>query len=369
MHVSYTFSKYISKQFLISLGIVVSALALITLLFDTVEMLRRTQDKDIPFGMLLQMIILKLPNILFEMLPFIILIASILTYSRLTRSSELIAARAAGVSVWQFLMPAVALSFLLGLLIIAIINPLAAVMHAKYETLEDKYFRGNLNTLSVSSTGLWLKQPGQDGEGKTIIHALKASQREAILYDVTIFMFNQHHRLFKRIYAPTAQLVSNHWELHNADITSITEGQNISIPTNNTYRVPTDMQLSEIQNSFADPKTISFWRMPDFIDTLKQAGLPANNHQLHWYKITVIPFFLSAMVFFAAAFSLHLPRKGKTGLLIAGGIMVGFAIRFLSDLVSVMGLAGTIPLVFSAWAPVIISLMLGAALMLHLEDG
>ena len=129
------------------------------------------------------------------------------------------------------------------------------------------------------------------------------------------------------------------------------------------------MQLSEIQNSFADPKTISFWRMPDFIDTLKQAGLPANNHQLHWYKITVIPFFLSAMVFFAAAFSLHLPRKGKTGLLIAGGIMVGFAIRFLSDLVSVMGLAGTIPLVFSAWAPVIISLMLGAALMLHLEDG
>ena len=79
---------------------------------------------------------LKLPHTAQEVMPFAILFGTMLAFWRLTRNNELVVARAAGVSVWQFLTPAVLVALLIGIVAVTVFNPIASVMQARYEKLD-----------------------------------------------------------------------------------------------------------------------------------------------------------------------------------------------------------------------------------------
>jgi lipopolysaccharide export system permease protein len=363
--IPFTLSRYIGKQFLVGVGIVFGVLITLTVLLDTLELIRSTYSKEVPFSIILEMVLLRVPTTMEKIMPFAILLGGILTFTRLTRTSELVVARAAGVSAWQFLAPAIIISFSLGVFIVTAFNPLAATMLSKFENVEAKYLKSATSTLSVSSSGLWLRQKNKSDGGKTIIHSLRLSQEDMELFDVTIFMFGENNQFIQRVDSPMVKLEDGYWQINDAILT--VAGKPAAKKTD--YRLKTDLSKHYIQESFAAPETLSFWELPGFIKTLQDAGFSPLRHRLHWHTILVTPFFLCAMVFFAATFSLRPPRQGKTGALMSGGILVGFLIYFFSDLIGALGLSGSIPVVMAAWTPVGISLLLSTVLMLHLEDG
>ena len=129
------------------------------------------------------------------------------------------------------------------------------------------------------------------------------------------------------------------------------------------------MTISQIQESFAPPETMSFWDLPGFIETLEAAGFSAVKHRIHWQSILATPMLLCAMVLIAATFSLRLTRRGGTGLLVLGGMFAGFLLFFLTDVVLALGMSGSIPVILAAWAPAGVFTLLGLAMLLHLEDG
>jgi lipopolysaccharide export system permease protein len=365
MRIPTTFSFYIARHFLLGVGVVLAILTAIIVLFDALEILRRAHSRNVPFAIILEMLLMKFPSRIQEVLPFTVLLGGILSFGRLTRSSELIVARAAGVSVWQFLAPAIITSFIAGVFLVTVFNPMAATMVSRFEQLEAKYLRGGSSMLSISESGLWLRQQNEFNEGKTILHASSFSSETMELFDVTFFIFGESNSFERRIDAEEAKLTQQSWEVKKALIT--TPGE--AAVKKDFFNLETNLSTEQIQESFAPPETISFWELPGFIRMLKEAGFSALRHSLYWHNVLVIPFFLSAMVFFAAAFSLRPPRYGKTGALMAGGVFVGFLIRFLSDLVSAVSLSGSIPVALAAWAPIGIIVFVGTALLLHLEDG
>lgn len=362
---SLLFSRYIARQFMISIGLVLAILTGIIVLFDAVELVRRSYGHDMPFSIVIQMVLLKLPSILQEVIPFTVLIGGMLCFARLTRSLELVVARSAGLSAWQFLSPAVLSALAIGIFITTIFNPMAAIMLSGYEKLEARYLHGSTSMLAVSSTGLWMRQQNVDEGGKTVIHALRASHEDMTLYDILVLVLDQDNKFIRRIDADSATLKAGYWHIKNAVLTR----PGMTAEREENFMLPTSLSSNQLQDSFASPETMSFWELPAFIKALKEAGFSALRHELHWHRVMTLPFFLSAMVMIAAAFSLRLPRRGKTGMLFALGIFVGYVIYFLSDLVSALGLSGSIPVLMAAWMPVLISMLFGFVLLLHLEDG
>lgn len=364
MKIPVTLSLYLGRRFLSGFFLVLVTIIGIVLLFDFVELTRKGISRDVPIAIIIQMAILRLPNMLQQILPFAVLLGGILTFTKLTRTSELVVTRSAGVSAWQFLMPAFIISIMIGVFSMAVFNPLSAIMLSKFEQVEAKYFKGTTSMLSVSSTGLWLRQKNDSG-GKTIINALRVSNENMNMYDVTIFMFDRQDKFIQRIDADSMQLMDGYWQIKNAILTV----PGSPAGEKRDYSLKTNLSKDQIQESFAPPETMSFWSLPGFIKNLNDAGFSALRHTLYWHSVLSTPFLLCAMVFFAAAFSLRLPRQGKIGIMISGGIFSGFLIYFISYLVSAIGLSGSIPIVMAAWAPVGISILLGSAIMLHLEDG
>lgn len=372
MRVPFKLSLYIGKQFLFSIGIVFAVVSALIIIVDIIEIVRQSYSKDIPFLTIIQMALLRFPIMGQKLTPFIILVGAVLTFTRLTRTHELIVARSAGVSVWQFIMPAIFTAFVLGIVMVSIINPLTCVMITKFEQTEAEYMRDQISSLSISSSGLWLRQKNDsqssglgENKGDSIIHALRAGKHEGELYDVIIFVYHDNDTFVKRIDAKKAKLQNDFWHLKNVIITEPSKASHHL----NEYFLETELTLEDINNSLAPPETISFWELPAFINTLKEAGFSAVRHQLHWHTILISPFFYVTMIFIATLFSLRPARQGKSGALISGSIIAGFLIYFLTDFVSALGLSGTIPIVIAAWVPMAITAFTGVTLLLHTEDG
>ncbi|MBI3708086.1 MAG: LPS export ABC transporter permease LptG [Proteobacteria bacterium] len=364
MRHSPTLSAYIGRQYAAWFAAVFIGLLAVVFLFDTIELLRRAAGKaDATFGIVLNMSFYKLPKMAQELLPFAVLFSAMLTFWRLTRNHELTIVRAAGVSVWQFLLPVVVTALIFGAIKIAVINPLAAVLYAKFEQLEAKFLRGRSSLLAVSPTGFWLRQA--DGTTNSVVHALRVATHDMELYDVIIFNFEGQDHFAARVDAAVARLEPGHWRLTDAWITSPDRPARFE----KEYLLPTEMTIERIQDSFASPDSISFWELPAFIRILETAGFSALRHRLHWHQLLAGPLLLFAMVLIAATFSLRPPRRGGASYQVVAGIGAGFLLYFVSNLVLALGQSATIPVALAAWTPASVSTLLGVSMLLHLEDG
>lgn len=366
MRLSSTLSRYLGSQFLIGMSIVFFAVVCVIFMFDTVELIRRAAGKEsATFPVILGMSALKLPKLAEEALPFAALFGAMWTFAKMTRTHELVVARAAGVSVWQFLTPPLLLSLLIGMAVVTVFDPIASIMVSRYERLEAKHLRGRSSLLAISSSGLWMRQV--DDQGQSVIHAARLAQQEPELEleDVIIFLYEGTDRFTGRIDADRARLMDGYWLLNNATLT----GPDMKAETHDTHVLKTTLTAAQIHESFAAPETLSFWALPRFIRLLEAAGFSALKHRLHWHGLLSSPFLMCAMVLIAATFSLRMTRRGKTGLMVAGGVLVGFLLYFLSDLTFALGLSGSIPPILAAWTPTGVSLLLGLSMLLHLEDG
>ena len=74
--------------------------------------------------------------LLMQILPFAVLLGGILCFWRLTRSSELIVARAAGISAWEFLTAPTLCALLFGIIATALVSPVSSVMLARAEAMD-----------------------------------------------------------------------------------------------------------------------------------------------------------------------------------------------------------------------------------------
>ena len=376
-----TLSLYIARHFLLSAAIVFFTFAAIILMVDAFELIRSSHNRDVSMWIMIQMLILKFPQMGQRIFPFVMLIATVMAYTRLTKSHELIITRVAGVSVWQFLLPTIIVAVAIGLLMITIINPLSCVMITRYEQLDNKYMKGRSSFMNISGSGIWLRQRNTSYDdstvkGETIIHAgqVDSSNENAIrLEKVIIFVFDTKQsreerrvdKFTRRIDASEAKLLTDFWHLKNVILTD----PNGTAVRHDEYFLETDLTVKDIQNSFASPDTISFWNLPSFIQTLKHSGFSALGHQLHWHNILLSPIFYVSMVLIGALFSLRPARQGQGGLLITASIITGFFIYFLTNLVSSLGLSGSMPIMLAAWAPVMVTMLVGVGLLLHFEDG
>ena len=363
LRLSATLTGYIARQFTVWFFSFLFGLLGVILLATIVDLVDRLASKNASLGVVMEMVLLKLPFLSQEVMPFTVLFSVLACFWRLTRSHELVVTRAAGISVWQVLFPVLGVALLVGAATVAILNPVASAMLSRFEQLEAKYVHNQASTLSVSRQGLWLRQA--DEGGQSVIHAVRITHETMTLHSVIVFRFAEADRFIGRIDAERAVLRPGHWQLSNA----WKSGPGTREQFVEELDIPTKLSREKILDSFAPPETISFWALPAFIELLEGAGFSATHHKLQFHRLLATPLLLAALVLLAASFSLRPQRRGRVGLVILGGVLTGFFLYFVSSIVFALGLSGGIPVILAAWTPASVTLMLGVAVLLHLEDG
>ncbi|MCY4238885.1 MAG: LPS export ABC transporter permease LptG [Rhodospirillaceae bacterium] len=357
---------YLIRNFLGAFFLVFSLFVGIILIVDIIELLRRASGKEgVTFDIVFGMALYKLPLTAQKTLPFVILFGGMLTFWRLNRTTELVILRGCGVSVWHFLLPIILTVAAIGTITVTLINPLGTTLIGQYEQLEKKYLKNRSSLMATSRSGVWLRQTAGDLE--MVIHAKGSSVvgQTLTLSQVLMLLYDENNQFEGRIDAARGALEGKSWQLHDVWI-SVRD-----MPTVRKKRhvIPTTLTLSDIQESFSSPSSVSFWDLPRFIEALQETGFSALEHRLYWHSLIAEPVFYCAMILIAAVFSLRQNRTTNVLLTVAGGIGAGLVLFFISDLVLALANPTGLPAVLAAWAPAIATLLVGIAVLLHREDG
>ena len=365
-----TLSRYIARHFVTAISAAWIALSGLVAMFDFIELLRRSASKpDATFALVGEIAGLRVPFIMIQILPFAVLLGGLLCFWRLTRTSELIVARAAGVSAWEFLTVPTLCALLMGGLTTAALSPLSSAMLARAEALETAYIRTGGGPLALNGGQLWLRQSDRElyPRGVAIIHASNVALRGEQLTTgpVSVFRLDDGDHLLSRIEASSAHLGDRRWDL--SDARTIRPDQLPDAPKE--IHLPTDLTVTRVQDSFASPDTLSVWVLPDFIALLDRSGFSSVRHRLHFHSLLALPLLCATMALVAAGFSMRPTRRGGVAKMIGGGVSVGFMLFVISKVAEEFGQSGALPVTLAAWAPAASGLMLAVALLLHTEDG
>ncbi len=356
-----TLGRYLSLRFLQTIGAVFLTVFGLIYLIDLVELIRRAgEGVDVGTLTLARLAFFRTPMIAEQVLPFAVLFGSIAAFLTLSRKLELVIARAAGVSVWQFGFPAILVALTIGVFAVTTYNPVAVNLKQRAESLEGRIFsRPN----EQGARSRYVRQLSVDGS--SIIRAAQGNAEGTELQKVTAFVYDRAGQLLERVDADSASLQPGYWRLERTRVMTI----GLEPQQSFVYLLATNLTSDEVRQALGSTETVSFWKLPATIRQLELAGLDATRYKLRHQGLLARPFLLTAMVIIAASVSLRFFRFGGVSKLVLYGVTAGFVLYICSQIAEDLGAAGVLSAPVAAWFPAIVGSLLGTLVLLHQEDG
>lgn len=305
---------------------------------------------------------MRVPLILQQTVPFVILLAGITTLVSLNRRQEMVVTRSAGISVWQFMMPFVTGAVITGLLALFVLNPIAAAGQRAAQQIETA--AKSAKQLNRRNQPIpWLRQITADDD--VVIGAQQVEDSGASLLGAVFIHFGPESRIVLRQDAASATLKDGYWLLNK--VTETRPGQ-VSV-VRETAQVRTNLKREFIQQRLARPETVDFLGLPAKIEAARSFGVSTFALETQFHSLISMPFMLIAMTLISATVSLKFSRFNQSQTMIFGGIVSGFVLYVVTVLVKAFGSSGVVPPFVAAWIPVVVAMFLGTTLLLHQEDG
>jgi lipopolysaccharide export system permease protein len=361
--IGWTLFRYFAIRYLVTVVWFLAAIVALIFIADFTQLNDRFGDIDgysVALG--LRIATLRVLMIFQQTLPFIGLFASMAVLIQLNRKYELVVARSAGLSAWQFLTPICVGAFLFGLAAIIFINPLAArgfALGEDYQAALTSQKTGSSGALSVP----WIRQ--FSAEGDVIIGAKSVLNSGTVLVSPVFILLDKDGLIDKRIDGATATLGNKEWVVTNATQSK----QGAVSPATADVKIATNLTPELVQERLLLPEMIPVFELPQKIAVAKSLGYSASSFAMQFHSVMALPALLVVMTLIAATVTLKFVRFGQSATMILGGILAGFMLYVISVLVKAFGGAGIVPPLLAAWIPVLLGLLYGVSFLLHKEDG
>ena len=360
--------RYILKQFAIIFLLTLFVLVMVVMLFDVIELLRNAaKHENVSFIDVGILAILKSPQMVHIILPFVTLIAGLIFLFKFDKTSELIVMRSVGLSVWNVILPLILLIGFIGVFDVTIFNPISAMTARRYERMEERLGLTHSTPFVWSSKGFWLRDIRPDKI--LVIRASRVRQKnqEVLLDNVSVFELDEQGHFLRQNEAKVGHLKEGILTLKKPFVidTELETGEQKP-----QAFFETDLSLDRILEKFDEPQTMSFWRFPHFIHFLKESGFSSAPHEMYWHELIAFPAVLIAMILISIVFAIRpSSRQGKVLSRVLIAILSGFFLYFLTRVTNVLGQSHSLPMVLAAWGPALIVIPLCLSALLHTEDG
>jgi lipopolysaccharide export system permease protein len=398
-------TRYIAARVLRGILLAFLIVTAIIMLVDFVEATRNMgDDGSISLLKIAGLTMLKVPQLIEETIPFVVLFGVMGTLYGLNKRSELVVLRASGLSAWRFLRPAVFVTAFIGFLWSGLFNPLAAKSMERYQDILLASAAGAQTAKALTegtSEDIWLREGTADRQ--IVIHGTRPLPSGTALIDVTFYFYDivrsqaptnsasskqaseddpaelqdtkqgaQKTLFTRRVDAKLAVLKSGYWQLEELTdniSAGAVSGQPAKTLVAQYASIPTQITVGELQNYKSKSSKISFWKLPSEVARNDAAGFSTVSLRLQLHKLLALPLMLMAMTIIAAGVSMQNIRAGGAlRLMLAGGV-VGFSVYFVNTLMSAFGEAQSLPIPLAAWAVPLFVLLLALAYMTRIEDG
>ena len=333
---------------------------------DFLEALRQVSERtDAGVSTAAKLTLLRSPQLLMILSPFIMLFGTLMAMAQMARSLEIAVLRAAGFSVWRIVGAPVVLALIIGAVLAVAVDPLTTRMSLSSDNLLNEVRGSGSNAEKTFRKGVWLRQEQEDGV--ILIHADRVLLDQDKVRGVFVWRKAEDGAFVERFDAQQADFQDRELTLINA-VRSAPGGE---VPTEvGDVTFSTTFELDDLVLANTRPESLSLWTLPRLMDRIGGAGIPLEPFSLRLHELFAMPLKLAAMAVIGCVFALPIhARSGGTFRLVIYGIFAGFAAFIAIQFASAVAEAGLVPVRIAAWTPPSIALLVGVTVLLFQEDG
>ncbi|WP_026091805.1 LPS export ABC transporter permease LptG [Blastomonas sp. AAP53] len=358
---SRTVAIYMARKFLTS---ILAVAALLFIVLQSLDLLGQS-GKIMAYpgngqAQLLTYISLRAPQIIDLVLPFSVLLATIITLATLNQNSEVVAMKAAGLSAHQVLAPLLIAAFGVSAITFVFSERILTRATATLSAWEQADF-GPIPRDSNVKANIWVR------EGDNIIQAdmVEGTGKATRLTGVAVFARDSQGGIARIIRARNGTFTGQGWKLTEASRFDVATGQKQML---GDIVAAKGVRPDQFTLSKVNPEGLSFLQLWQAIEELKAAGRPTASLESNlWHKLSG-PLSALLMPLLGAVAAFGLARSGQLFLRAVIGMGLGFAYFVADNFALAMGNLGAYPPVLAAWSPFFLFLMVGETVLIRTEE-
>jgi lipopolysaccharide export system permease protein len=348
-------NRYIINEYIKSLFVVIAVMLSIILLINLLDEFNFFKSKkDLKFIFFIIFTVLKIPNVLINLFPFIVLFAGIVFYLKIYNHNEVISLRVMGYSNIQIILIPALTSFVIGYVIVFLIVPFSSSMLRYYEDLRSEY-NETKNLVFVNETGIWILDKNE--KEKNIIRIEKINKDFSVVSQITIYNYDASNNFIRRIDATEGTIKDKNWLLNKVNIISINKKNNKDNYLNN-YNYTSNVNISELKNVYKNTETTSLLDINKEMLILEDKGYSTIDLRIRYQKLISFPIYLLAMSILSGLMIINLGKTSNYLKYGSYGVIISIIIYFLNDLSITIAKSGIISVDFSVWIPIFLIILI-----------
>lgn len=347
-------AQYISKTYLRYFLLSVTAFSGTYLLIDFLDKIDDFVAKSTPLATVILYFISSLPLFFVRVAPIAILMAAFMAIGSLSRTGEITAMRAGGLSLARIAKPLIIVTLVITASIVLIQELVLPVSARTMKNIWNIQIKGEKGPQSVRDN-IWYRS------GNRMIYIGQALPQEGRLHDIAIFNLNDNFNIIKRSDADHASFIDDHWQFNNAAVRTfnpatgeVTE-RSISKQTTLPFKKTPD-DFKHVEATLGELTFMDLYRL---IQQLRSEGYSTVRHQVDMHTHVATPFASMVMVLLGIPFALHRGRSASLAAGIVVSVLIGVSYFILSSVTTVFGYSGILPPIIATWAANIIFMLIG----------
>jgi lipopolysaccharide export system permease protein len=357
---SLTMTLYMGRMFLVRTFAILAALVLVLttldLLTESGHILAYPGNGE---AQIWTYVGLRIPQIISRFLPFAVLLGTIITLSTLNQNSEVIAMKGGGLSAHQVLAPLIVAG--MGVAIVSFVFNDRIVARATSTLSQwDAAGFGPMPVDHGDRANVWVR----DGDHLIQVQQIRGRGDAAVLGGITVYE-REKNSLRAIVAGDRARRDGTGWQLENTKRFDVAAGTTRAL---GTTHFADGVRPDQFTLSSVNADGLSFTGLREAIGDLKDAGRPTKALEGSlWHKLSG-PLSSLLMPLLGAVAAFGIARSGKLFIRAVIGMGLGFAYFVADNFALAMGNLGAYPPFLAAWAPFLLFLLIGEAVLIRTEE-
>ncbi len=344
-----TYKRYILSLYsktLVEIVLIFFSLILIINIFEEINFL---QNEDVSGFFPVFLSLLNTPSIIFDILPFIFLISTLLFFIKLINKNELSIFKYAGITNIQILRVIVFFSFIIGLFLIVGFYTFTSKLKNQYLLIKNQFTTDDKYLAVITANGLWIRD--EINGSINIVNADKINNDR--LVNVSIVQFDKNYNLLQIIQSDDVNIKSKNWNINDPLVTKKNVTNQLEF-----INLESNFDIEVVNSLFSNLSSMSLFKLRELKKDYKKLGYSTVGIEVYQNKIFSVPIYLSIMTLLSAIIMFNSKfRKSKIFNIILG-ISLSVVIYYVNYFSGLLGETGKIPIVLSVWLPLIILIII-----------
>ena len=354
-----TYTKFLINGFIKSLLNVFFVMISLVFILNILKEIEFFSDKEVNSFYPIYLSFMSSPSIIFEMFPFIFLIATQFFFLKLFNNNELDIFKYSGLKNTKILQILSLVSFFTGVLTITVFYSFSSNLQHYYLQIKNQFSNDKLYLAVINKNGLWVKDIINDQT--SIINSSKINSN--FLTNTFITTFNKDFDLVRSLKSDKIDIKNKEWLIYDATIFEDNISRKVDL-----IRFNSNFDQKRMESLFSNLSSLSLLKLIDLRKNYKSLNYSTTDVEIQIYKVATYPLLLVLMTILSSIIMFNTKKTNSKIIKIIIGLFFSIAIYYINNLFNVMGATEKIPLMVSIWTPIISLSLINLIMIVNINE-